>query len=365
MKINIINIAAFLLISLVSCISHTIFSIPPTIIFLIFSIIIILFNLLYNYKISSINKLSLPTIYFIIYIFFSQLILGSNFKDIFGPLLGPLYFPITLYLLLIIDRKKINFIVNSLINFSIIIFLFECIWRLLHPIFKTSYINNGFFYMFKNGGLMYKETNALAIHIIVVTFFLFWWGIVSNKKFLFKKLLIILFLLLTFSRAGYFAFIFGILYYIIITSKIGLRKYLLSFLIFIAPFIFYFTYVSFFKNDLSLNSKFYIFNSFFKYLNKINFSNFLFGVGNYNSIKYLGIYAHNIYLVYFIETGFLGLLLFLYQLITFIIKSNFTNLLVVIPFLIVTMASFTIFIPYFYVIMAIIIFYSNYFLEYE
>jgi O-antigen ligase len=207
---------------------------------------------------------------------------------------------------------------------------------------------------------MYVESNGLAIHIIVVLFFTFWWGEYLQRKFLFVKILLIIVLCLTFSRAAIFSFSIGILYYKYFRKLNRIWFTLLIFfsglvLIFILP-----TFIlPFLKNDASSNTKVELIDEVFKYYLNADWVNIIFGIGNYNSMKVFSIYAHNYILVFAVETGLLGLTLLFTQFIHFILKSRNEILVVLVPFFVQVMSSTTIFIPHFYMVSAIIIYFSR------
>lgn len=68
------------------------------------------------------------------------------------------------------------------------------------------------FYLFKGGGLMYSETNGLAIHIIIVYFFVVWWSLLHKKNMLIEKSCLLVLIILTFSRAALISIPLGWLY---------------------------------------------------------------------------------------------------------------------------------------------------------
>jgi hypothetical protein len=91
------------------------------------------------------------------------------------------------------------------------------------------------------------------------------------------------------------------------------------------------------SEDESFRSKVYIFDIF---VDGIQIKDtFWFGMGIGNSKEFLGIYAHNIFLLYFLEIGFIGLLLWLIMIITILVKTNWVGLIILFPFLIAAQSA--------------------------
>lgn len=363
-KKQIINSGGFFLITFCSVITHTLLPIPPTLVFWLLSFLIsILYFFLNNRRIARINSISLVPILFSIYLFFSQLLIGVDFRALVGPFMAPLYFGLTIFYLDLLDKNKTTKYITNFIYLSTVVFIIESIWRVLHPVVPDEEVLQSdsyqWFYVFKGPGLMYIETNGLAIHIIVVTFFAYWWGEFIGKKFYILKIILVTVLCLTFSRAAFFSFLIGIIYFYIIRKMNSIYFYLaslvLSFiLIIVLPYG-----IELLQGDASTNSKFGLVDEVFKFYSNADLLRILFGIGNYNSINALGMYAHNYFLVYLIEMGIFGLTLLLFQFVYFVYISKKEILVILIPFLVQVMSSSTIFIPHFYMISAIFCFFSQ------
>jgi hypothetical protein len=91
-----------------------------------------------------------------------------------------------------------------------------------------------------------------------------------------------------------------------------------------------------------------------KYLSNASFNEILFGIGFSNSSERLGIYAHNFFMVFFIESGFIGLFLIILLLIQITFATNKRALFIIIPFLITTLSSTITFMPFLYVAVGLI-----------
>ena len=194
-KINFINVGGILLIPFCSLITHTLFPIPPTLVLWVISALIGLYLIFFRGRISRINKLSILSIFFSFYLLISQLLIGVEIRPLLGPCLAPLYFVVTFFYLDLLEFEKSKKLVTSFVYLSVLIFVVEAIWRLLHPSIPTDFIDaesSRWYYVFKSSGLMYSETNSLAIHIIVVLFFTFWWGDFVERKFIVVKTLLFL-----------------------------------------------------------------------------------------------------------------------------------------------------------------------------
>ncbi|HHA3590526.1 TPA: hypothetical protein ACODK8_004753, partial [Salmonella enterica subsp. salamae serovar 21:z10:z6] len=72
------------------------------------------------------------------------------------------------------------------------------------------------------------------------------------------------------------------------------------------------------------------------------------GVGFGNTFSYIGIGPHNIYIALFIETGLIGLILYLLIFIYIYIKYKISRL-IILPIMIMGLSFSPIALPYFYV----------------
>lgn len=364
---NLTDIGAALLIPFCGIISHTVLPIPPTVICFILSAILALSLLsVNNFKLGKLNAYSALPVFLSFYLFLSQLMLGVEIRPLISPCLAPLYFVLTLFFLNRLDRKEIEFYIDKFIYISLVVFVVECLWRLTHPHLPEGIGEvdiekySRWYYWFKGAGLMYIETNGLAIHLLVIYFFVLWWAPIRNRKMLRVKTILLVLIILTFSRAAILSVPIGWIYRYYFSKLKGDRQILLLFIImlffvFAVPFV-----VSILQNDPSTQEKLVAFTKIFNYYRDVNLFSFLYGIGNYNSKVAFGIYAHNYLLVFFVEMGALGLMLILSQFYVFIKWSKGQFLFVFVPFFVQIMSSTIIFIPYFYMIAAIMIYYAQY-----
>jgi hypothetical protein len=292
------------------------------------------------------------------------LLIGVDIRPLFGPFLAPLYFVITIFYLDLMDSEKSKKLISAFIYISVIIFTIEALWRILHPATPSlealSYSGYRWFYKYKVRGLMYAESNAVAIHIIVILFFTYWWGEYLRRRFIWVKILLMIVLFLTFSRAAIVSFSIGILYFTYIRKMKRISfQLLILFAIALLLFIFPIYIQPLLEKDQSTSQKIILLREIPKYYSKADWINIVFGIGNYKSKEIFSIYAHNYILVYLIEMGIIGVSILLLQFLYFVHLSKKDILVMLIPFLAQVMSSTTIFIPYFYMCSAIIIYFSR------
>lgn len=103
-----------------------------------------------------------------------------------------------------------------------------------------------------------------------------------------------------------------------------------------------------FANDISFMSKFRIISYALDYISSASIGNILFGLGIGNAVDAIGIGAHNLLVTYFIESGLIGLMLFLILVTIIIYYLRLGACVVVMPFIIASMSLGTTAIPYFF-----------------
>ena len=364
---NITYIGAYSLIAFCSVITHTILPIPPTVIFFCLSSLLALWCVKRNeFKIKSINRVSIFPLLLSSYLLLFQLLLEVPFRALVSPFLAPLYFVVALFYLSILNKRNIDNLINKFIYISLGVFIIECLWRMSHPSLPKGVDEvvvgaDRWFYLFKGGGLMYSETNGLAIHIIIVYFFVVWWSLLHKKNMLIEKSCLLVLIILTFSRAALISIPLGWLYMYCIGRMSKKIQIFLFFLVLVITIAVMPTLISNLESDPSTAMKLSVFAEILEYYKHIDLLPFLYGIGNYNSMNVFSIYAHNYLLVFLVEMGFLGLLLLLFQFLFFIKVSRGQFLFVFVPFFVQVMSSTKIFIPHLYIIAAIIVYYSTYY----
>ncbi|BEG34537.1 hypothetical protein VET10_17770 [Escherichia coli] len=92
----------------------------------------------------------------------------------------------------------------------------------------------------------------------------------------------------------------------------------------------------------------------------------LLGVGLGNAVDVIGMGAHNLFLTFLIETGMIGLFLFLVLLCIMCIYLKEDAIVIVLPFLIASMSLGTTAIPYFLPLLGYVFFLKeNYLMSFD
>lgn len=244
--------------------------------------------------------------------------------------------------------------INGYFLFYTIIFMFDGIWRLLHPAemnLERLEELGILFQIYKLNSFMYMDSNFVGLQAICVLSFMCWlcfYGLRLNKIVFFALCLSVF---LTFSRSAIVAGIFVVLMTFLYKRKISivlLNAIFAIFSFFIGIAVFYI-----FANDVSFLSKFHIFSVAKGYLYRSDVITLLFGVGIGNAKEYLGIGAHNLFVTFFIETGLIGLAIFLALVIYWFCKLKRGWLLLVFPTLLASMSLGTTALPYLFTTVAV------------
>ncbi|QXM06681.1 hypothetical protein [Crassaminicella indica] len=297
-----------------------------------------------------------------IYFFGEQLLVEGDLKVTISILYSLIYLPIGIILLYKENYFNILKISNRFINWSLMLLIIECFYRLSNP--NSSYISavkaqgnsQYIFYAYKFNSIMYNDSNFVAIFILCVFFFTLYLNKYHNVKYRFQLASLFILCILTLGRASITSLVFCLLLFQIIDK---MKKYRINYLI-VSMFIImviiggivlgYFS----FSQDSSFISKFQILYLAFKNVNSWGVKDLLLGVGFNNAPKILNISAHNFLLVYFFESGVIGLSLILFLIYVITIKTNYRGLYIILPFLISGMSFAPYAIPYFYAILGAI-----------
>jgi hypothetical protein len=359
------ELGLWLLIPLASFTSHTWLPIPPTMVLFLGAIVCWLF-LQFDEpsKIESVrveNSRSLRGVIsvffvFITYIFMSQYFIGATFRHYMGAIFAPLY----LILILIFSKDtSMDYLKNSgqkFIRYSIVILCVEAVLRYGNNLYYIILDSNAYygFYTFKFNGPMYLTSNAVACHLVTLLFFILWWGRTYKQSM--KKEFFIVFglIILTFSRASIPAVILGLFYYYFF-KDLNWKKSLLTLFSIGIVGVFVLLVLRYFITDYSFQSKFLIFEEATLYYKTADIKSILFGIGFYETKNIMTHYAHNYFLLFLMETGVTGIILLCVTLLIFVKTTNGTAMVVLVPFIIQTAAESITFMPYFYVIMALMI----------
>ena len=332
---------------------------PLWIISLCICSILFAFFIIHKGKIFSISQIVLP----IIYIFFtlvSQFFLLDNKENQFS--IFSILIPILFYILIIslakkLSEKEIIYILKFIIIFSIPILLLEATYRISNPIYiidgvdirtLSSYFH---FYSYKFNSILFEDSNFVGVMIVVLFSVVLYLEDLLKKKLLVLKLLLFIFVILTLSRASILVFIF--MYILFYTKNLNYRP--IKLLIIITGIMLGTIIFALSLKDDSFNTKLLMFNLFADYIHYTSPFNLLFGIGigEHTSNEYSLMY-HNIIFQHIMDEGILGfILLFIFWLQT-IRKSNYKNLFIFIPFIMLGMSVVGHTIAYFYVVISLI-----------
>lgn len=248
-----------------------------------------------------------------------------------------------------IERKSIYL---RSINFSIIFLCIETLSRIF--LYDSS---KGFIYAFKSS-YFYFDTNFSGIVIVSLISF----SIYLKKRLdvnVSKQILFLFFLLLlTFSRSAIIAGIISlIVFYKLDNFRIKAYFVLITTLTIFSYMLYQYLYLDINYRDLdgSFNSKFYIFSIADNLYSTLPYSLKIFGIGLGNTELYLQIFAHNIYVTFFLEFGAIGSFLFILFVIYSLTISKSFSIILWLPIFICGISLFSAYSPYIFIINAIII----------
>jgi O-antigen ligase len=288
-----------------------------------------------------------------------QIFANGNFKGTVNFISSFLFFCFTVELLSNASLAKLKKIALTFIKFSTFVLTVECFVRICMSIIK----NRGAIglYSFKEDGVMFLDTNFTGLFIIVLLFLSQYLKIFHSQKTNRYIFILIILCVLTFSRAAILATIIGLIFFSNIKnnrfiSKIKQRTVLLFIISGIIGIYIY----NLLYEDASFRTKVQIVDIFFNSLDYIqNKYAFLIGMGLGNSKEFLNIYAHNIFLLYFLEIGLIGLILWLFTIALILIKTNWKGLIILFPFLIAAQSAVSYGTHYLYATLALIYLLNN------
>ncbi|MCL2682466.1 MAG: O-antigen ligase family protein [Bacteroidales bacterium] len=297
---------------------------------------------------------------FTLYIFVSQYLIDAPFRRYMGVVLAPLYL---LLMLSFSEHTSTGFLKKlgeKFIRYSLVILSVEAILRYAWSFYLISQGENyeHGFYQFKFGGPMYHASNMVALHLIVLLFFMLWWGRTQKKSM--KKELTIAFVLLalTLSRAAIPSVFVGLIYYRFFRDLNWEKALLIFFLFCIVALVSLLVLMDLFF-DGSFQSKFLILQESLEYYKTANLKQILFGIGFYETGYIMTHYAHNYFLLFFMESGVIGFLLLCTTWFYLIKTTRGVAIIILLPFFIQANSEGSTFMPYFYVAMAFLVLFSN------
>ena len=221
-----------------------------------------------------------------------------------------------------VPDQSTRFVVKSVLYFSIFVLGIDSIYRLMNPgLPPTTYMDENvlnqsgnWFYLYKFNSLMFADSNTTALVLMCVFFLVyqsFKLNLISYVKVSILLSIVYILLLLTFSRAAIISLSFVFLFY---------RFYNRNLIVILIPFLIYVSYIvySFFQNDGSLATKFYIIDRTISVIRDSSTLNVLFGYGFDRTRDLFGFTAHNLFIEYVLGSGVIGFIVFLsYWVIVF------------------------------------------------
>jgi len=356
-SVNFRKISSFFLIVFSGFYLTRITSVSPVYFSFIFGVLLLIINYLKDTR-YKINKYSIAILLYILYLSSSQLFLDPQSSSFINVVFSLLYFVIVLNVCKRVSTSAIVRSSYSFVIFSIVLLSIEAFWRISHPVFIIEGTGQDYrelegmmFYAFKYSSIMFEDSNYVGTYGLI-TFFYYYFLL---KKSLVKNwvplLLLVFLIFLTLSRSAIVSIPLSIFCISILKGEIRFKY---KILLFTLGGFFVSAFVSVIALDQSFLSKFKIFNLTFAYLSSAGVKDILFGVGFGNTVKLIGIGAHNLFITHFIESGIIGLLFFLYVNLVFVKVTNRLSLYVTIPLFISGMSLTGHAISYYYSCLALI-----------
>ncbi|OCH05716.1 hypothetical protein [Aliivibrio fischeri] len=315
-----------------------------TILFFLFSLVWSFVNnkniLSYKLIVSSIIYFSLSLTFILVWSFHVDDFNGLLSKYILG-----FIFPYLIFINIYIATKFLNVCeIDRTIKIYIISGLFlitiDTMIRLIHPEFAfkgdpdefSAELLRDSFYIFKYGSIMYLDSNYVALHLLVILSLIY--NVFFGRLKFFLIIITVSLILLSFSRSAYLGVL---LFFLVLFFKnqkmLGKWFLVILFSLFSLFLVFYFSYNNFNSSDVSLNSKFEIFDS----LSKVDIYNIyivLFGIG-FEVGGYLysfreGAYAHALVTLLLGEVGIFGLIMYI-GFILYALNKYFNELVTIVP----------------------------------
>lgn len=306
-----------------------------------------------------INKILFLPIFYLLYLIFFQIVNKGKISASINQIMSVSYFIIGFIMLKPISENKIILIAKRTIQFSLPLLIFEACYRLLNPIWKpNSFVDYHkypelFFYPYKLNSIMYQDSNFVAVFILVLFFLTIYLKNSHNEPLRFERQLLFLLALATISRAAIIVLIFFWIFDYVRKIKGNQIKIIIAGIVFITVLVFLYVFA---LNDESTHIKFASFIRTFNVLDKMSFFNIIFGNGIGNSAVLLGgVSAHNIIEALLVETGIIGLFLFMMVQLKISKLSQHKADYIIFPFLLVGMSLFVNAAPYYYAILALIV----------
>lgn len=301
------------------------------------------------------------------YYLMSQLLLTPNVGSLVNITISFSYYALTLIVirkLILTDLKKVLNVFNYV---SFLLLSVELVWRLTHPVFiisETGELPSNtievILYAYKKSSIMFGDSNFVGIYALCMAFLNYY---LLKKGFWGKRYPIFLFsffILGSLSRSAIISALFSFLILpVLLNSTNKTRKYV-TYLLMVA-----FIPVTYFliQGDSSFQSKFRIILRTVDFLSTAHLPTLLFGIGFGNTVDYFGVGAHNLFITYILESGIIGLFLFLLFQFYLIFKTKKESLYLTLPLFISGYSLVGHAIPFYYAGLAIIYYLSKHNIE--
>lgn len=284
---------------------------------------------------TSLHRLSFPVLLYMGYLILSQSLIKPNISSFINILFSLIYLILVLNTVKHLDKDLIARYSRYFILFTILIIFIETLWRLTHPDFSPDGTSQDYrevegllFYAYKHTSIMFQDSNFVGTYALC-GYFLYQY--LLSRKFVRSKMPLIILgvlIILTLSRSAILTVpIAYILIHVssrnssLVTRTLALIALISGVLVLLAKM----------ASDVSFLSKFEIIELSISHLKESSLSEILFGIGYGNTVNYFGIGAHNLFVTHLIESGIIGLLLFLIVNLMFIKGSNRYSLYLTFP----------------------------------
>ena len=345
------------------------------------SFLLFLLGFLYSGK-RQFHSLTIPALINFIYLLVSQPFNHPEVLTLINVLFSLAYLIVILNTASYVSKAELIRYSKIFIIFTILLLTIEATWRLSHPVDLAQMVHNkgkindteqlflpsdngsnglilsgnneaekNLFYTFKISSIMFQDSNFVGTYGLISFFFYLF---LLRERFVKSSAPLYLLgflIILTLSRSAIITVPLTFLL-IAITKKNRSDIYMALFLVLLLfGAILIFQGV---ETDASFMSKIRILMLSSNHLNHLSFIDLMNGIGFGNTVHYIGIGAHNIFLTYLIESGIFGFVLFLITNLMFIKGSNRKSLYLTIPLFISGMSLSGHVLTFYYTCLAIL-----------
>ena len=358
LTLNIRNVALFFTILFSGFYLTRILSLSPVYITFLIGVGAIVIYGFFNYRSAHISRASVWYGIYIFYLIVTQFFLEPDFNTLINVLFSLSYFITILNIAFYANNTILVKYSKYFIWFTIILLAIEAGWRLTHPVFVLEGTDKDYrdkegmlFYAFKFSSIMFKDSNFVGTYGLVAFFYYYYLRRKKYVKSIIPLIILFVLILLTLSRSAILTVFLTIVLLYFLTIKIKLLHILLGVSF---SMLLIFVVLPQIIEDESLLSKFTILELTWNYLQECSLLEFLFGVGFGNTVKHIGMGAHNLLVTHFIESGIIGLIFFLIVNFSLIKRTKKYSLFLTIPLFISGMSLAGHAISFYYACLALI-----------